>query len=257
MFEESCSDLQVIRIEITKHNTIYLYYRPYLKDSKNFPDNYSFIIFYFDHEITCKDIIKEYFNLISKVDKISLGSFINKYGSIKKRRTVNYALLKFKDKIHNINRKEFQDKVTNYIENNKNKKVKLDFNINEVYSIDSLNQDDVDEDGFVEVKASNNNKNKFTSTKDKDLSFKIIEKNKNLNLYYNNNEDSYMDIIRKQTYKKNKKINSGFFKKVNEIEEDNMKEKEIESVYGDKQNGYWNVQERENKKKSIVIFLIF
>ncbi len=236
MFDENDSSLQVVRIELNKHNTIFFYYKPYVKeDSLKFPPGKSILIFYFEPDLINENIIKEYFSLIGKIDTLSLGNYLNKSGSKKKRRVINFALIKFNKVIStdDLNKSTFQDKIINYLEERKNRYVNVNYKLDENKLID----DDIDEfgkpdeEGFFEVKASGSG-NKFKPNLGADISCKVIKED----------NDSFMDEI-KVTRKKKRRI-GGVFKKEEqdeELEGENEKEKN---------EGFWNIQIREKQKRS-------
>jgi hypothetical protein len=187
--------LQCIRIELNSHVTVFLYYKIYPKtDSKRFPQDRSAILFYFDNENINHNFLKTYLSLVGSVDEIEIGSYINRKGSKKKRRIVNFAIVKFMDPEHLnslMNRYETQMKINNFLENKKNRKINL--------SYDPLNYEDdeenveaeVDEDGFVEVKYDNVSK-RFSKN---GLSFKVAKgeqenenKKENKNDFYWNHQ---------------------------------------------------------------------
>ena len=239
MFDENDIHLQVVRVEIYRSKTLYFYYKIYNKEnSTKFPSDKSILIYYFEPEIVNETIIREYFSLIATIDKISLGNFLNKSGSKKKRKVVNFALLKFNSSIdsNSINKTTFQEKINRYIENKKRRNLKLDYNLKE----DDLENEEEDEDekpdsdGFYEVKG-NQNQNKFTSAIGNEMSFKVIKEE---------DEDSFMDEIKVK--RKKKRYIGGVFKK------DNNEAEEIDNFPDENSpnEGFWNIQNREKKKQS-------
>ncbi len=127
--------------------------------------------------------------MIGQIDTIEIGSYINKKGSKKKRRVVNFALIKFidEDSLDRLmNRNQAQLMVNDYIENKKNRSVSLNY--------DTMKDDDeeaeVDEDGFVIAKWQPNKK-RFNGG---GASFKVSK----------NREEDEEEIVKKRN-KKNEK----------------------------------------------------
>jgi hypothetical protein len=167
-------NLQCIRIEINSHVTVFLYYKKYPKvDSKKFPQDKSAIIFYFDNEHVNDKFLWTYLSLVGQVEDIELGSYINKKGNKKKRRVVNFAIVKFLEEESLglfLNRYETQIKINNFIENRKNRNVNLDYD--PMKDEEEIEEEEVDEDGFVTVR-SDAAKKRFSK---KGLSFKVMKK---------------------------------------------------------------------------------
>jgi hypothetical protein len=244
--DEHDPKLSIIKIEITKTEIVYLHYKQYPKpDSEKFPQDRSFLVFYFNKELINEDVLFEYFGLISKPEKIALGSFFNKKGSKRKRKIVYYAIIRFPESLE-IDKIDFQLKVNEYLENKKHRKLLVDFNplkedtFNNIYDEDDFNQDEVDEDGFTKVQANNTKKDRFVSSKNKELSFKVCKES--------DDEDSFMEEC-KVTRKKKRKI-GGRFKTTAELNESDEEDRELEETYGKKKdNGYWNINSNERQKK--------
>jgi len=234
--------LMALRIELNKYQTIFLYYKSYIKKTSNnneeasekYPKNRSFIIFYFNPEAVSEKLIHEYFSLVGKIDHIALGSYINKSGNYKKvRKLVNYALVRFsKDTI--INKTEFQLKANEYIENKRSRSIGLNFDPLEGVLDESLSEKE-DDDGFVEVKQKAGSR---FAVKSKGISFKIAKDE-------DDEESWYKEINMKKKKKRarnwsinsiNSLNNSSYIKDINENKEGN--------------DGFWNFQYVEKKKRS-------
>ena len=181
--------LQCIRVELNSHITVFLYYKVYPKtNSKRFPQDRSAIIFYFDNEHINQNFLKIYMSLVGGVDEIEIGSYINRKGSKKKRRVVNFALVKFMEPetlVSLMNRYETQMKINNFIENKKNRKINLSYDPLRDEENQEEDENQADEDGFVEVKYDNISK-RFSKN---GLSFKV-SKGKEENATINKNENT-------------------------------------------------------------------
>jgi hypothetical protein len=148
------SSLQCLRIEINSHTSVFLYYKIYPKtDSIRFPQDRTIIVFFFDNEYVNEKLIKTYFSLVGEIDEIEMGNYINRKGSKKKRKVVNFAIVKFidHDSVESIlNRFETQMTINAYLEQVKQRKLNMNY--------DPLNLDleeegeEVDEEGFVTVR---------------------------------------------------------------------------------------------------------
>lgn len=244
MFDVEDPNLDSLRIEITKSDTVYLYYKQYPKDSEKFPKNRSYLVFYFNNELINEKVLQEYFSLIKQPEKIALGQFFNKRGSQKKRKVVYYAIVRF-DQPYEIDKIGFQVKVNEYLENVKNRKLLVDFNplkddATNIYDEeDGYGEDEVDEDGFVTVTANNTTKNRFVSSKYKGLAFDVIKEK---------DEDSIDEEIKRKKRKK-KQSSKGMFKNKNELEASEEEDNELEEVYGKTNKGFWNIQNYEKQKR--------
>ena len=166
--------LQCLRMEINTHVTVFLYYKIYPKaDSVKFPQTLSAIFFYFDNEHINEKFFKTYISLIGGIDTIEIGSYINRKGSKKKRRVVNFAIVKFLSEeslTSLINRHTTQMTINSFLELRKNRNVQL--------SYDPLGdeqepvEEEIDADGFVTVKKELSKK-RFSKN---GLSFKVMKK---------------------------------------------------------------------------------
>ena len=168
-------NLQCIRVEINSHVTVFLYYKKYPKpDSKKFPQERSAIVFYFDSgDYVNEKFIWTYFSLAGQVEDVELGSYINKKGSKKKRRVVNFAIVKFveeEDLQGLLNRYEMQMKINSFLETRKNRNVNLDYD--PLKDVEEEEEEEVDSEGFVEVKRQVTKK-RFNK---QGLSFKVSKK---------------------------------------------------------------------------------
>lgn len=169
--------LQCIRIELNTHISILLYYKVYPKNnSERFPQNRTAIFFFFDHLNINEKLLKEYISQMGDIDEIQIGSYINKKGSKKKRKIVNFALIKFMDE-ESLNflmkRHQAQMKINEYIENRKNKKIQLSYDpLKDEEDQFNENEENEDEDGFVKV-SQNDAKKRFSKN---GLSFKVAKK---------------------------------------------------------------------------------
>ena len=240
MFDHEDSNLKTLRVEITRQDTAYFYYKEYPKESEKFDKLKSILVFYFDNQFVTKDILKEYFSLLDKIDKIALGSFFNKKGSKAKRKIVYYAIITFKSilvsKIDNIN---FQTIVNTYLEDVKNRKLLVDFNPlredrDNIFDEESFDNEKVDDDGFVTIKANNTDKTKFVS-KNKDLSFGVVKENL----------DEEWEEIRPK--RKKKRAIGGVFKSKEQLNKE--KDDEIDERFGEGNKGFYNIQSYEKQKK--------
>jgi len=243
MLDYSDPSLSTLRIEITRTDTVHFYYKPYPKQSKQFPQERSYLVFYMNNELINESVLYEYFSLIKAPDKVSLGSFFNKKGSKKKQRIIYYAIVRFEEP-YTIDSKDFQVKVNEYLETVKNRRLCIDFNPlkedqNNVYDEEGFGEDQVDEDGFVEIKANNTNKDRFISSTNKDLSFKILKEK--------DDEDSLLEETK--TQRKRKRNVGGMFKTKEEMVKNEEEDAELEEIYGKTNKGYYNVQVQEKQKR--------
>jgi hypothetical protein len=198
--------LQCIRIELNSHVTVFIYYKIYPKaDSKRFPQDRSAILFYFDNENINQNFLKTYMSLVGSVDEIDIGSYINRKGSKKKRRVVNFAIVKFVESEHLnslMNRYETQMKMNKFIENKKNRKININYDpLNYEDNLDDEEEAQVDEDGFVEVRYDNTSK-RFSKN---GLSFKVAKGEQENNNKIENKNDFYWNhqILEKKRQSKN------------------------------------------------------
>ena len=198
--------LQCIRIELNSHVTVFIYYKIYPKaDSKRFPQDRSAILFYFDNENINQNFLKTYMSLVGSVDEIDIGSYINRKGSKKKRRVVNFAIVKFVESEHLnslMNRYETQMKMNKFIENKKNRKINLNYDpLNYEDNLDDEEEAQVDDDGFVEVRYDNTSK-RFSKN---GLSFKVDKGEQENNNKIENKNDFYWNhqILEKKRQSKN------------------------------------------------------
>lgn len=152
--------LHCIRVELNRHNTVFLYYKIYPKNnSEKFPQERSAIFFYFDNQNVDEKFFHFYISCAGEIENVEFGNYINRKGSSSKRRIINFALVKFyeKESIENLlNRLDMQLKINAIIERSKNRSV--DFSYNPLENIDEqgedIEEDGPDADGFVEVKAN-------------------------------------------------------------------------------------------------------
>jgi hypothetical protein len=166
--------LQCIRIEINSHVTCFLYYKQYPKaNSEKFPQERTAIIFYFDDSNINERLIWTYISLVGQIEDLELGSYINKRGNKKKRRVINFALVKFLEEeslLNFLNRYETQMKINDFVQQKRNRNVNLDYD--PLKDEEKLIEDEeVDEDGFVTVTADKSKK-RFSK---KGLSFKVTK----------------------------------------------------------------------------------
>jgi hypothetical protein len=248
MFDLEDPNINTVRIEITRVETVYLYYKQYPKESDKFPKDRSLLVFYFNNELVTEKVLYEYFSLVKKPEKIALGSFFNKKGSKKKRKVVYYAIVRFEEPI-TIDKTDFQIKINEYLETHKNRKLLVEFNPlrednDNIYDDENFGKDEVDEDGFITIKANNTNKSRFVSSTNKELSFGVIK----------DEEDSFMDEIKLK--RKRKRNIGGIFKNKKDLEDNEDEDKELEEVYGKTNKGFWNVQQFEKQKKGIFKYFI-
>ncbi len=160
----SDKSLQCLRVEINSHVAVFLYYKRYPKaNSTKFPQSNTAIFFYFDHEHVNEKFFYTYISFISQIDTIEIGSFINRKGSKKKRKVVNFAIVKLideesLDKL--LDRHPTQLKINEFIENKRGKSVSLNYDTGNIEEDEEV-EDDVDSDGFVKV-TKKANKKRFT-----------------------------------------------------------------------------------------------
>ena len=166
--------LQCLRMEINTHLTVFLYYKIYPKaDSKKFPQNLTAIFFYFDNENINEKFFKTYISLIGEIDTIEIGSYINRKGSKKKRKVVNFAIVKFldEDSLKSlINRHATQMTINYFLEMKKNRNVQLSYD--PLADEQDLEEEEADPEGFVTVKKELSKK-RFSKN---GLSFKVMKK---------------------------------------------------------------------------------
>ena len=219
-------NLQCIRVEINSHVTVFLYYKKYPKaDSKKFPQDRSAIIFYFDNEKVDQKFLWQYLSLIGQVEELEVGSYINKKGNKKKRRVVNFAIVKFleEETLESfLNRYETQIKINNFLEIKKNRNINLDYD--PMKDEEEQEEEEEDEDGFVTVR-SDKTKKRFSK---KGLSFKVMKKKEG------QNED------RKEEYEDSDQEDG-------DIDEEGQRAKKKKEVKGD---FYWNYHILDKKKQS-------
>jgi hypothetical protein len=167
---KSDKSLQCVRVEINSHVTIFLYYKIYPKtESKRFPQDKTSIFFFFDNENVNDIFFKTYISLIGQIDEVEIGSYINKKGSKKKRRVVNFAIVKFMEEeslTSLMDRYKTQMKINEFLETRRNRKINLSY---DPLADEEEQENEVDEDGFVEVKYDNASK-RFSKN---GLSFKV------------------------------------------------------------------------------------
>lgn len=245
--------MKVVRVEVNKNQTVHLYFQRYNKVSEQFPSNRSFLIYYFDESVD-KDFLTEYLSLLDqKIDKISLGEFLNQKGSKKKRRIVYYALVRFKKEI-TINDIDFQLKINDYLENVKNRNLTIDFvplkesiSINNVF--DPINEvEDIDEDGFTTITANNASKNRHISSKG--LSFSVIKDDDSEDSIIKEINESKLLNKKKQ---RNKLSRGGVFKtKFNDNDNDeeyNNEDNEGFDFSMKKDQGFYDIHNKAKQKR--------
>jgi hypothetical protein len=175
--------LQCLRIEINSHVAVFLYYKKYPKEnSEKFPRDLSVIFFYFDKEYVDEKFIYTYLSLAGQIDLVEFGNYVNRKGSKKKRRIVNFAIVKYVDEdavSFLMDRCEAQMRINDFIENKKNRNVALSYDPlkeadEEEEEFLAGEVDHPDEDGFVEV-IGDKRKKRFSKN---GVSFKVMkEKN--------------------------------------------------------------------------------
>jgi hypothetical protein len=162
--------LQCIRIEINSHVTCFLYYKQYPKaNSERFPQERTAIIFFFDDTHVNERFLWTYISLVGQIEDLELGSYINKRGNKKKRRVINFALVKFLEEEFLqsfLNRYETQVKINDYVELKRNRNVNLDY---DPLKDEEVEEEELDEEGFVTV-TKDKTKKRFSK---KGLSFKV------------------------------------------------------------------------------------
>lgn len=170
-FLASDKSLQCIRIEVNSHVAVFLYYKRYPKEnSQKFPQDRTAIVFYFDNEFVNEKFIKNYMSLIGQVDEVEVGSYINRKGSKKKRRVVNFAIVKFLEEealLTLLDRYQTQLRINEFLDLKRNKNVSL--NYDPLKDEEAEEEEEVDEDGFVKV-TSDVTKKRFNKN---GLSFKV------------------------------------------------------------------------------------
>lgn len=161
-------NLHFLRIELNSHKTILLYYKRYPKPSKKYPQNLTSIFFYFDEELDDK-FFYLYISLMGQIDFVDLGSFFNRKGSKNKRKIVKFAIVKFtEEESLNVLMNQYKSQllINEYLEKIRHKDIDI---IYDPLRDNYLNNNNVDEDGFIEVKV-NTRKNNFSNG---NLSFKV------------------------------------------------------------------------------------
>lgn len=192
--------LQVLRIEINRSKTVFLYYRVYpQKDSKKYPQNRSALFFFFDDEdVVNEKFIRTYLSIAGEITQVDFGKYLNKKGCKKKRKLVKFAIVVFSDEDglkQVMDRVEMQIGINNVIEKRRaGREVTLNYNIENAENLDEdgeeieeNDEEEEDEDGFVEITARNPGGKRFSKN---GLSFKIDrdteeKKKKGNDLYYN------------------------------------------------------------------------
>ena len=161
----SDKSLQVLRIELNRSNTIFLYYRIYpKKDSPKYPPSKTALFFFFDDNNTINEkFLWMHLSLAGEISSIDFGKYLNKKGCKKKRKLVNFAIVLFSEETglrQLMDRINMQIKINNFIERKKSgQEIALDYDIGDA---DNINEDgemeeedeEEDEDGFVEVKGN-------------------------------------------------------------------------------------------------------
>lgn len=184
------NQLNCIRIEHNKFTTLILYYKKYPKASKKFPEDKTAIVFYFDKENINEKILQTYLSVAGSIESIDFGQYFNKKGSKNKRKIVYFAIVLFNETTglkNLLNQYEIQVKINNFLENKKNRTVQLDYN--PLNDENELNEEEIDEDGFVKVKKQGHS-NRFSS---KGLSFKISKKEEE-----NDENDDFEEIFKNE-----------------------------------------------------------
>jgi len=165
--------LQVLRIEINRSKTVFLYYRIYpKKDSNKYPTEKTALFFFFDdNEVINEKFLQMYISLAGEITSIDFGKYLNKKGCKKKRKLVNFAIVLFSEEksLKNLMmRTEMQVKINNFIEKKKSgQEIVLNYDIGDTNNIneegDFIEEEDVeeDEDGFIEVNPNSKSFNKI------------------------------------------------------------------------------------------------
>jgi len=240
MEELQDKNLQCVRVEINSHVTVFLYYKKYPKsDSKKYPQDRSAIVFFFDHEKVDEKFLWTYLSLIGQIDDLEIGSYINRKGCKKKRRVVNFAIVKFLEEdslVSFLDRYQTQMKINNFLENKKNRNINLDYDPLKDNFEDEFEEEEVDEEGFVTV-SKDVTKKRFSKN---GLSFKVSkrrgdEQEENFDEEKEGDEDGNTDFMSRNKKKKQKNKEKGDF--------------------------YWNHQlldrKRQSKKNNNKIYFIF
>jgi len=163
----SDKSLQVLRIELNRSNTVFLYYRIYpKKDSEKYPQEKTALFFFFDDtETVTEKFLQLYLSIAGEITRIDFGKYLNKKGCKKKRKLVKFAIVVFdeeKSLKKLMMRTDMQIKINALIEKKKSgQEVALSYDIG---NTDNINEEgdmeeeveEEDEDGFVEVNANSN-----------------------------------------------------------------------------------------------------
>jgi hypothetical protein len=148
--------LQCLRIELSAHTTIFLYYKVYPKvGSKRFPQSRTAIIFYFDAEHIDQQIIKTYIGLAGQIDTVELGSYVNQKGyKNQKGKIVNFAIVKFVEEEgleKLLSQKSMQVKINEYIEIKRSRRLQLNYDPIKEEDDEFAEEEEEDDEGFIKV----------------------------------------------------------------------------------------------------------
>src|SRR5690242_9385276 len=91
------SSLQILRIEKSRSQTVFLYFKRYpVQPSSKFDPERTLIFFYFEPSQVNESFLKEYFsNVIGEIKSLSFGKYLNKKGSKAKRRLTYFSIITF------------------------------------------------------------------------------------------------------------------------------------------------------------------
>jgi hypothetical protein len=158
--------LQVLRIELNRAKTIFLYYRIYpKKDSLKYPTEKTALFFFFeDNETVTEKFLQMYLSIAGEINRIDFGKYLNKKGCKKKRKLVNFAIVLFNEEgsLNRLMRRtDMQIKINGFIEKKRSgQEVALSYDIGNTKNVDDegewqdAGEEDEDEDGFVQVNAN-------------------------------------------------------------------------------------------------------
>ena len=248
--------LQCLKIQINSHITEFLYYQRYpKKNNEKYDPKLCALVYYFNENLDDK-FFYLYFSLMGQIDEVFFGSFFGHNKNIKNNsknedsspKLIHFAIIKYLEE-ESLNllmdNKKAQILINNYLYNQRNVKIDLQYNLlEEEEHIDENNDNkkkkNIEED-FVLVEG-NTSKNNFSYG---GVSFKISKDKNKEEEYLEEDENSDMPYLKKK--KKKKGLGNDFYYNFQLMNKKRSNKEELEELFAkDKE-----VIERKKRLKNI------
>ena len=253
---EKSNKLQCLKIQVNSHVTEFLYYQRYpKKNNEKYDPKLCALTYYFNENLDDK-FFYLYFSLMGQIDEVFFGSFFGHNKNIKNNsknedsspKLIHFAIIKYLEE-ESLNllmdNKKAQILINNYLYNQRNVKIDLQYNLlEEEEHIDENNDNNkkknIEED-FVLVEG-NTSKNNFSYG---GVSFKISKDKNKEEEYLEEDENSDMPYLKKK--KKKKGLGNDFYYNFQLMNKKRSTKEELEELFAkDKE-----VIERKKRLKNI------